>query len=113
MPRRESPWEALFTRFEERGECWIWQGKILEPGMGYGLVSQHAKWTLAHRFSYKTFVGEIPDGMQVLHHCDTPACINPEHLYLGTQKDNIQDMIHKGRRQWKRDAVNGRFLVTA
>lgn len=100
MPRRESPWEAIFNRIEPHGECWMWLGKILKPGMGYGLASQHARWTLAHRLSYQTFVDDIPEGMQVLHHCDVPSCVNPEHLFLGTQADNMRDMIRKGRRVW-------------
>ena len=51
----------------------------------------------AHRLSYTIFVGDIPDGMLVLHSCDNPACINPEHLFLGTQSDNIMDALKKKR----------------
>lgn len=109
MPRREDPWEALFTRFEERGGCWIWQGKILEPGMGYGLVSQHAQWHLAHRLSYETFVGDIPLGMQVLHRCDRPSCIRPDHLFLGTQQENIDDCAAKGRLPLGTDRYNAKL----
>lgn len=115
MPRARSPWEAIFEKINTDGDCWLWEGKILSPGMGYGLVSQHAKWSLAHRLSFKTFVDDIPDGMLVLHHCDTPRCVNPAHLYLGTQKENIHDMMRKGRRTWdmcgqnRNHAPDGKF----
>jgi hypothetical protein len=111
MPRGQSPEECIKTHIRMDGECWMWSGKILKPGMGYGLASQHAKWQLAHRLSYKTFVGDIPEGMQVLHRCDRPACVNPSHLFLGTQKENIHDMLSKDRRLFTRDRRNGRFVA--
>jgi len=51
----------------------------------------------AHRWAYETFVGPIPDGLGVCHHCDTPSCVRPDHLFVGTQKDNVRDCISKGR----------------
>lgn len=74
--------------------CWIWHGS--KDKDGYGNFSFEGEQR-AHRVAYKLWIGEIPNGMMVCHHCDTPACVNPEHLFLGTAKDNTQDMIKKGR----------------
>lgn len=75
--------------------CWLWMGARIN-GYGRLKINKQSKW--AHRASYEHYVGAIPNGQLVLHHCDTPACINPEHLFLGTQKDNIADCCRKGRR---------------
>lgn len=66
-------------------------------GHGYGAVSVNGKRMLAHRAAWEKINGPIQDGLFVLHRCDTPACINPKHLFLGTAKDNAQDMLKKGR----------------
>jgi hypothetical protein len=65
---------------------------------GYGWVTFRGKNMVASRRAWIIANGEIPDGMKVLHRCDNPACVNPEHLFLGTQKDNVHDMINKGRK---------------
>jgi len=77
------------------GNCWIWI-KAHDPS-GYGVASKERKKIHAHRLSYLAFKGEIPKGMCILHSCDVKACCNPDHLWLGTQKDNMQDCIKKGR----------------
>jgi Autographiviridae endonuclease len=64
---------------------------------GYSVFKVNQKMLLIHRYSYETNVGEIPEGMEVLHSCDNRRCINPKHLFLGTQADNNQDMKSKGR----------------
>lgn len=80
-----------------------WKAQTLPKG--YGLFRrgslQHGK-VLAHRFSYELQHGDIPVGMNVLHKCDNPRCVNPEHLFLGTQKDNVADMVAKKRHVWLR-----------
>ena len=80
-----------------RTRCWMWTAAI--NNKGYGLIHRRIQkdGRFAHRVSYKIFNGDIPDGMLVLHKCDTPRCVNPEHLSLGTQSDNIQDCSNKGR----------------
>jgi len=74
--------------------CWEWKAKHQR----YGNIRVDGKITRAHRFSYSFFKGEIPKEINVCHKCDNPYCVNPDHLFLGTQKDNHNDMVAKGRR---------------
>lgn len=80
--------------------CWIWMPSL--QTQGYGRIAFNQKndkrKMLAHRTSYQIFKGNIPAGANVLHRCDMPSCVNPDHLFTGTQKDNMQDMIKKGRK---------------
>ena len=75
--------------------CWEWVGPR-QPN-GYGVIAEGLS---THRFSYERFKGAIPLGMCVLHSCDNKICVNPEHLFLGTNNDNTQDMMAKGRNHW-------------
>ncbi len=71
--------------------CWNWNKRLTSAGYGkFGNTS-------AHRVSYALYVGQIPDGMCVLHRCDNKKCVNPDHLFIGTQQDNVKDMNLKGR----------------
>lgn len=75
--------------------CWPWRfGKTKD---GYGNMKVMGKEVRAHRLSYELFIGPIPEGLNVLHHCDNPPCCNPAHLFVGTQKDNMIDCRDKGR----------------
>jgi hypothetical protein len=88
--------EEIVTRFEvQETGCWRWTGYT--HIRGYGIVSLRGKLQKAHRLFYEYFVGSIPDGMVICHHCDRPCCVNPAHLFCGTQRDNIMDCIAKGR----------------
>jgi len=80
---------------DETTGCWNWQGSINTGG--YGTIAIRRKTRTLHRLNYERLVGEIPKGICVLHKCDNPRCCNPEHLFLGTQADNIRDMHEKGR----------------
>jgi hypothetical protein len=75
--------------------CWIWARSIDADGYGIHYFKGHKSF--AHRRSYELSVGSIPDGLFVCHRCDTPSCVNPGHLFLGTCKDNIQDALSKLR----------------
>lgn len=87
--------DRFWLRVERGAECWIWTGAKTEDG--YGRLWGIDKEARAHRLSYEMNVGPIPDGLDVLHRCDTPACVRPEHLFVGTQLDNARDMHAKGR----------------
>jgi hypothetical protein len=76
------------------GQCWNFTGFC---GKGYGQFSVSKVPIRAHRFSWELEHGPIPDSLRVLHSCDNPSCVNPEHLFLGTDKDNQHDAIKKGR----------------
>src|ERR1017187_9683935 len=82
-------------------DCLIWTRALDKKGYGI-LVWKGEKNKRAHRLSYELNIGEIPKGLFICHSCDTPACINPHHLWLGTPKQNTQDMIKKGRGNFKK-----------
>lgn len=93
---------AIAERFAEKvfrtNRCWLWTAGT--NGVGYGMISRGAASEgrmLAHRLSYELHVGEIPDGLLVLHACDNQTCVNPDHLFLGTHLDNALDKTKKGR----------------
>lgn len=88
--------EERFWNGVLKGEgCWEWQGYTNSGG--YGATWDKGVSVLAHRASYTFTYGTIPEGMDVCHRCDNPKCVRPDHLFLGTGKDNIRDQIEKGR----------------
>jgi HNH endonuclease len=90
--------------------CWFLRCFITK--YGYGRVGHEGKYRQAHRASWEVHRGPIPDGMDVLHECDVRPCINPDHLFLGTDIDNIADMDAKGRRYVLRGEENGYSVLT-
>ena len=94
-PRRQKPEERFWTYVEKAASCWRWKGG--HNRLGYGKCRLGAITTGAHRAAYQLTHGQIPQGLWVLHRCDVPDCVNPEHLFLGTAQDNTDDMWQKGR----------------
>lgn len=95
------PMREIKSRLLERrtvsGDCWEWSGSCDRDG--YGVMSiKRGKQYRVHRVSYTEFIGEIPDGMLVCHTCDNRKCFNPEHLFIGSPRDNTLDMINKSRK---------------
>lgn len=94
--------EAFWSKVDKRGEdeCWNWTA-ARDKRKGYGLfgTKKISKSTKAHRISWELVHGPAPDGMSVCHHCDNPPCVNPKHLFLGTNYDNVLDKLSKNRQQ--------------
>lgn len=91
----ESVAERLWPSVNRTAGCWEWTGPAFRGG--YGRVYFRGRTLYAHRVSWELANGRIPDGLWVLHHCDNPPCVRPDHLFLGTHADNMADMVAKGR----------------
>lgn len=89
----------LWAKVEKTEGCWNWVGATAH---GYGRIGVNGRTDGAHRVSWVLAYGSIPDGLYVLHRCDNRRCVRPDHLFLGTAKDNSQDMGSKGRAGFQR-----------
>lgn len=107
MTIRANALRAFWTRVTPVGECWLWTGD--HDFKGYGIVRWddlgRPRRRRAHRVAWELANGSaVPEGMYVLHSCDNPPCIAPDHLFVGTLSDNSRDMWSKGRHPWTRRA---------
>jgi HNH endonuclease len=92
---------------EDSSGCWLWTGTA--DGRGYGQLSVRGRHRKAHRVSFELEHGPIPNELFVLHRCDKPSCVNPDHLFLGTAADNTADMVSKGRHTFGERAVHAKL----
>lgn len=117
--------ERFWAKVKKTNSCWIWTAAKRNKGYGAFTYKENGRTIQgrAHRYSYELHKGPIPPGMFVLHQCDNPACVNPDHLFLGTNDDNIRDMLSKGRHipggthigdkgDWKRGAAHHAAKLT-
>ena len=86
--------DRFWSRVKKTSKCWEWQGTKLKTG--YGVVSIKGKNIRAHRIAYELTKGKIPQGYGVCHTCDNPSCVKPDHLWIGTHKENMEDRNKKG-----------------
>lgn len=91
--------QRFWSRVEKTPSCWLWQGNGRVNGYGRYSIrrSRRTRHYLVHRIAFGLLRGAIPQELNVLHSCDVPLCVNPNHLFLGTQADNTADMVRKHR----------------
>lgn len=110
-PSRISPAERLLKYSDRSGNCWIWTGATTRDGYGVLTIGRNTQ-RRAHRVAYELEHGPIGPGLVVCHRCDTPRCINPAHLFIGTPRDNTRDMLAKGRRNSRTNLAHPATKVT-
>lgn len=112
--------DRFWPKVDRSGDCWLWLGSRNQAGYGrIGRPGRGLPAEYAHRYSWQLANGPIPAGMEICHTCDTPPCVRPDHLFLGTHRDNARDMTAKGRNVGTRfmpphrGEQNGQAILTA
>lgn len=111
-PLSERFWEKVDIKGPD--DCWLWKASFARYGYGQFMLKRN-KLKKSHRLAWELSIGPVPDGFSLLHKCDTPACCNPRHLFLGTQIDNMRDCKQKGRIGFlsQPGEINGNHKYTA
>lgn len=108
---RKSSHEEVFhskiLKDKSKNGCWLYKTICNVKTHGYGVIRAKGRILLAHRYSWELHYGAIPEGMQILHKCDIRNCVNPKHLFLGTNADNVADKIKKGRSNNAKGSATG------
>lgn len=103
----------FWAKVNKTDGCWLWTAGCFRRGYGaIGAGGRHSPLLRAHRLSWELHNGPIPEGLCVLHECDNPRCVRPEHLFLGTHQDNVADCVAKGRHS-RGERVHQSKLTTA
>ncbi|MCC6591604.1 MAG: HNH endonuclease [Bryobacterales bacterium] len=102
--------ERFWSKVFKSDKCWLWTAGVINGG--YGQIWVNGRNRYAHRLSFEIANGPIPDGLDVLHACDTPACVNPAHLYLGDDKRNAADRVARGRSAHPRGTLHPMVKLT-
>lgn len=108
MPLTPERIQNFWSYVDKSGDCWEWTGGVDR----YGRFWTGSHSALAHRVSWELANGPVPDGLCVLHSCDNPVCVNPDHLFVGTNADNTQDALQKGRLIFPRGEHHGNSRLT-
>lgn len=103
--------DRFLAKVSKTDTCWLWQAAV-RGKHSYGAFWLDGRQQPAHRVMWVLTHGPIPDGLLVLHRCDVPLCVNPDHLFLGATVDNVRDMTEKGRRASTRGDANGNAKLT-
>jgi len=111
--RKRDPLERFYEKVmvDPNSGCHLWTGHLMHKGYGFFRYSHAEKERLAHRFAWRFAHGNVPEGMHVLHKCDTPACVNPDHLFLGTNDDNCRDKVSKKRQAMGENHAQAKFTT--
>lgn len=109
-PNNDTLASRFWAKVEKADGCWLWVGA--KNRKGYGVINTASGMSLAHRVSFVLSGAPIPSAKHVLHQCDTPACVNPAHLFLGTNLDNVRDRDSKRRGNQVHGVANGRAKVS-